>query len=254
MREKLLTTLRRTIGLLLALAIGLALLPQASFAATKQYDMSGLRMQTNKFKDNTATYSGTVKVNFPVVGFVDANIKITMIKSDPYTSIFGDTTQCVTFRVTYKLSNSAQKKLKKNSEKIVKQLKSEYAMYPYHIFLLDSKTGKVAASTASYGGISFRTGVGLPTKKNLGKLSIITACEYEYKTKDFHVNEDTSFIFGIASPNSAVYGKYDLSSGSSAIKNAKKFYNGKVALKKSIYFKKGQKNRSLWVKFEHKAK
>jgi hypothetical protein len=253
MDNKLQTTIRRSLGLLLAFAIALALLPQTSYAATKAYNTKYLRIKTASFeKKDTYSYKDTVKVKYPVIGYVDATVKITM-KQNTYKSLVdGKLYRYIHTKVNYTLTKSAKNKIKKNAKKISEAMKKQKynVIYPFEVFVLDSKTGKVTASISSGG---FPQNYQAHKSEVYGSGNYVTAKEYYYNSENFKVTDESSFIVGIASPNKDVLSKENLKGGNANFKEAKKFWDSKKALKKSIYYSKNNKNRALYLKFYQKA-
>ncbi len=238
--------LSRIFTLLLALSIALTLIPQTAVAANKTYSTKNMNMAKNG-----KTY--TVKIKYPVVGYVPAKVKIKVVKGKPYKSFVDDKLYYgVTVTVTYAITKEGKEKIKKASKEITKFMKkSKYEdLYPFDVFVLNSKTGKVKYSTARHTkGVLTRPDY--PTYKKYNDLYIRTNVEYKF-SQTYKSTDKPSFIIGLASPNTAFGGKrndFDFEhSVNKKLKDVTNFWNGKIELKKSVYYKKNTKS-SIWYKF-----
>ena len=244
--------LRRVFAFLLALTIVLTLIPQTAYAAGKSYSTKNMNMAKNG-------KSYTVMINYPVVGYVPAKVKIKAVKSTPTKSwVDGKLYYGVTVTVTYAITKEGKAKIKKASSKITKLMKeSKYEdLYPFDVFVLNSKTGKVEYSSAKYSNVKNAKGTlkrpNYPKYTKYKDLYIRTNVEYQF-SMTYNMTDKTSFIIGLASPNKAFGGKrndfdFEHSVNSKKFKDVTKFWNGKVDFKNSVYYKK-KANSSIWYKF-----
>ncbi len=239
--------MRRIFALLLALLVVLTLIPQTAYAAGKSYSTKNMNMA----KDGK---SYTVMVNYPVVGFVPAKVKIKVTKGDLYKDYVDDKMYySLSVKVTYSITKEAKTKLKKASKEITKlKNKSKFVdLYPFDVFVLNSSTGKVEYSTArSTKGVLKRPDY--PKYQKFNDLYIRTNVEYIY-SMTVEQNEKPRFIIGLASPNKAIGGvrndfDFDHVVNSKKYKDINKFWDGKVDLKKSVYYNK-KVNSSIWYKY-----
>ena len=238
--------LRKVFTLLLALTIVLTLIPQTAYAASKPYSTKNMNMAKNG-------KSYTVKINYPVVGYVPAKVKIKAVKGTPSKSfVDGKLYYKLTVTVTYAITKEGKDKIKKSSDKITKLMKkSKYEdLYPFDVFVLNSKTGKVQYSTAKHNyGVLARPNY--PKYQKYKDLYIRTNVEYVF-SQTYTTTDKPEFIIGLASPNKAFGGKrndFDLEhSVSKSLKDVTKFWNGKVDFKNSVYYKKNTKS-SIWLKY-----
>lgn len=241
------TIMRRIFALLLAFLVVLTLIPQTAYAAGKSYSTKNMNMA----KSGKAY---TVMVNYPVVGFVPAKVKITATKGDLFRDYVDDKMYySLNIKVTYSLTKEAKTKIKKASKEITKlKEKSKFVdLYPFEVFMLNPSTGKVECSSATNAkGVLKRPDY--PKYQKYNDLYIRTNSEYVF-SKTIQQNDKTQYIIGLASPNKAIGGArndfdFEHVVNSKKYKDVIKFWDGKVDLKKSVYYNKKVKS-SIWYKY-----
>ena len=233
-KKKILKTL---VGMGLAVAIAFTSVPQTASAAS--YSVSKL---------NTSAHAGstyTIKTYFPGIGFQKMKVRFDSITKDfYYPSLYGNKYKKAEVKLHCSLPSSTQKKIKKNTVKMVRS--SKLSRWSTSLlcgtYCIDATTGTIAKGLYS-GSSAYATNSNSKTfRQRSGNFrasyTVTTSFDYDV-TLIYDAFNEGNYLVGVAGTNKEV---------TTTNSKVTKFTNGDAPITSSAFYKKKMKKLSIWTR------